>query len=214
MSSFARAAAIVAFLASACAASNTQRSFSARGADGKQVFVVHDKWHAAIVAHRADIPAEKIPELIHFAGADFIEISWGDADFFPAAEAGIGLALKAAFWSKGSVLHLVGFNGTVKETYTGAEILEIGLTEQEFRQLIDFIGAEFQRGQPGREATPSPGLFPHSRFFPATSKFSLLRTCNTWIAEAFRAAGLPVQPGYVFTAGNLAAQMKAFAGVE
>jgi len=155
-----------------------------------------------------------MPEMVHFAGADYIEISWGDADFFPAEESGIGLALKAAFWSSGSVLHLVGFNGAVKETYRGAEIIEIGLSEQEFQRLIGFVGAEFQRQQPGREATPSPGLFPQSRFFPAKSKFSLLRTCNTWIAEAFSAAGLPVSPGYVFTAGNLAAQLRSYGTVK
>jgi uncharacterized protein (TIGR02117 family) len=212
--SFARAAAIVALLVSACAAPKTERNFATGAADAKHVFLVHNEWHAAIVARRADIAVDEIPELVHFSGAHYIEISWGDADFFPAAEAGIGLALKAAFWSRGSVLHLVGFNGTVKETYGGAEVFEIALSEQEFRRLIGFVAAEFQRQQPSREATPSPGLFPGSRFFPAKSNFSVLKTCNTWVAEAFSAAGLPVRPGYVFTAGNLAAQMKDFAAVE
>ena len=214
---FARAVIIVsvlALLASDCAAPKTERNFAAGGANGKQVFVVHNKWHAAIVAKTADIGADEMPELVHFPGAEYVEISWGDADFFPATEGGIGLALKAAFWSSGSVLHLVGFSGAVKETYGGAEIIEIGLSEQEFRRLIGFVSAEFQRKQPGRPATPRPGLFPQSRFFPANGKFSLLRTCNAWVAEAFSAAGLPVRPGFVFTAGNLAAQIKEFAIVK
>ena len=80
--------------------------------------------------------------------------------------------------------------------------------------MIGFVSAEFQRKQPGRPATPGPGLFPQSRFFPANSKFNLLRTCNAWIAEAFSAAGLPVSPGFVFTAGNLAGQIKEFATVK
>jgi len=214
---FPRAAVIVsviALLASNCAAPKTERSFSAGAANTRRVFVVHNKWHAVIVAKKADIAADEMPELVHFPGADYVEISWGDADFFPAAEGGIGLALKAAFWSSGSVVHLVGFSGAVKETYRGAEIIEIGLSEQEFRRLIGFVSAEFQRQQPGRPAIPTPGLFPQSRFFPANGKFSLLRTCNTWVAEAFGAAGLPVSPEFVFTAGNLAAQIKEFATVE
>ena len=205
---------VLALLASDCAAPKTERNFSAGDANAKQVFVVHNKWHAAIVAKQADIGADEMPELIHFPGTEYVEISWGDADFFPAAEGGIGLALKAAFWSRGSVLHLVGFSGVVKEIYSGAEIIEIGLSEQEFRRLIGFVSAEFQRKQPGRPATPGPGLFPQSRFFPANSKFNLLRTCNAWIAEAFSAAGLPVSPGFVFTASNLAGQIKEFATVK
>ena len=205
---------VLALLASDCAAPKTERNFSAGDANAKQVFVVHNKWHAAIVAKQADIGADEMPELIHFPGAEYVEISWGDADFFPAAEGGIGLALKAAFWSRGSVLHLVGFSGVLKEIYSGAEIIEIGLSEQEFRRLIGFVSAEFQRKQPGRPATPGPGLFPQSRFFPANSKFNLLRTCNAWIAEAFSAAGLPVSPGFVFTASNLAGQIKEFATVK
>lgn len=208
---FARAAVVISVLAtllSGCAAPDTDRHPVTGGAVSKQVFIVHNKWHAAIVAQRADIGADEIPELSHFSGAENIEISWGDADFFPAAEGGVALALKAAFWSSGSVLHLVGFNGTPRDTYRGAEILEISLGEQEFRRLIDFISAEFKRAQPGRAATPSPGLFPQSRFFPANSKFNLMRTCNTWVAEALVAAGLPLRPGYVFTAGNLAGQIR------
>jgi uncharacterized protein (TIGR02117 family) len=205
---------VLAFLASACATPKAERNLRADGDSTKPVFVVHNKWHAAIIANRADIAADEMPELVYFAGADYIEISWGDADFFPAAESGIGLALKAAFWSSGSVLHLVGFRGTVKETYRGAEIIELGLSEQEFRRLIGFVAAEFQRQQPGRPANPSPGLFPQSRFFPANGKFSLLRTCNTWVAEAFSAAGLPVSPGYVFTAENLAGQIRELATVN
>jgi uncharacterized protein (TIGR02117 family) len=205
---------VLALLASDCAAPKTERNFTAGDANAKQVFVVHNKWHAAIVANTNDIGTDEMPELSYFPGAEYVEISWGDADFFPAAEGGIGLALKAAFWSSGSVLHLVGFSGTVKETYGGAEIIEIGLSEQEFRRLIGFVSAEFQREQPGRPATARPGLFPQSRFFPANSKFNLLRTCNAWVAEAFSAAGLPVSPGFVFTAGNLAAQIKEFATVK
>ena len=205
---------VLALLASDCAAPKTERNFSAGDANAKQVFVVHNKWHAAIVAKQADIGADEMPELIHFPGIEYLEISWGDADFFPAPEGGIGLALKAAFWSRGSVLHLVGFSGVVKEIYSGAEIIEIGLSEQEFRRLIGFVSAEFQRKQPGRPATPGPGLFPQSRFFPANSKFNLLRTSNAWIAEAFSAAGLPVSPGFVFTASNLAGQIKEFATVK
>jgi uncharacterized protein (TIGR02117 family) len=207
-------ASLLAFLASACATPKGERNLRAGGDNTKRVFVVHNKWHAVIVAKAADIAADELPELAHFPGAEYVELSWGDADFFPAAEGGVGLALKAAFWSGGSVLHVVGFSGPVKDTYRSAEIIEIELSEAEFERLIHFVSAEFQRKHPGRPADPRPGLFPQSRFYPAKSKFSILRTCNTWVAEAFSAAGLPVSPGYVLTAGNLAGQIKQYYAVK
>lgn len=206
--------AALALLASACAVPDTGENLRTVSGNAKSVFVVHNKWHAAIVAKTADIGADQMAELVHFPGAEYVEISWGDADFFPAGEGGIGLALRAAFWSSGSVLHLVGFAGTVQDTYRGAEIIEIELANQEFQKLIAFISAEFQRKQPGRPADPQPGLFPQSRFYAANGKFSILRNCNTWVAEALSAAGLPVRPGLVLTAGNLAAQIKDFATVK
>ena len=75
----------------------------------RTVFVVHDAWHAAIVTKKSDIPIAVLPELRDFPSAEYLEFSWGDRDYFPAPDAGVGLALKAAFWSSGSILHVVGF---------------------------------------------------------------------------------------------------------
>jgi uncharacterized protein (TIGR02117 family) len=180
-------------------------------ARAKRAFVVHDKWHAAIVVSKNDIATDAIPELAHFPGVQYIEFSWGDADFFPAAERRASLALKAAFWSRGSVLHLVGFNGAIKEMYPGAQVIEIALSDTAFSNLVGFLAEEFKRDPPGIAAEPSPGLSGRSRFFPAKSKFSVFRTCNAWVAEAFVAAGLPLRPRLVFTAGNLAVQLRSYA---
>jgi uncharacterized protein (TIGR02117 family) len=211
LSKLARATIIVALIGCACTAPKIDRRTPADASKAHHVFVVHDKWHAGIVVPRAAIAGEQIPELIHFPGAAFIEFSWGDAQYFPDPEGGISMALRAAFWSSGSVLHVVGVAGAVVETYRGAEIIEISLTDEEFQKLVRFIAEEFKRGPDGQPAAPSPGLSANSRFFPANSRFSLLRTCNTWIAEAFQAAGLPVQPAYVYTAGSLAGQLRPLA---
>ncbi len=42
------------------------------------------------------------------------------------------------------------------------------------------------------EASLPPGPLPDARFLPATPGYSLLHTCNTWVARALGAAGLPV----------------------
>jgi uncharacterized protein (TIGR02117 family) len=153
-----------------------------------------------------------MPELRDFPSAEHLEFSWGDRDYFPAPEVGIGLALKAAFWSSGSILHVVGSNGSLENIFPGAEIVEIGLSEEGFQLLIEFVSRTFSRSAPEAPAKARPGLSPNGKFYPAEGKFSILRTCNTWVAEALSVAGLPVSPRYVITARSLGSQVRSLAG--
>jgi uncharacterized protein (TIGR02117 family) len=173
----------------------------------KLVFVVHDSWHAAVVLRKSDIPVDSVPELLDFPNAEFIEFSWGDKDYFPDPDAGVFAAIKAAFWSSGSVLHLVGFSGNIRNFYRSGEVVELRLTAQAHERMIDYISDTFSRPQPKGRAQAHAGLFAYSRFYPATRKFSLLKTCNTWVAEALKSAGLPISPINVITADSLATQM-------
>jgi uncharacterized protein (TIGR02117 family) len=174
------------------------------------VFIVHDSWHAAIVLGKNDIIADALPELADFPDAQFIEFSWGDKDYFPDPDSGMWAALRAAFWSGGSVLHLVGFNDGPAQFYPGAKITELRLDSNGYQRMIGFISQTFAREASSRRAQASPGLFAYSRFYPATGKFSFLRTCNKWVAEALASAGIPITPEMVFTAGNLASQIAEY----
>jgi uncharacterized protein (TIGR02117 family) len=173
----------------------------------KTVFIVHNAWHAAIVLSRGDLGLDALPELSDFPDAKFIEFSWGDQDYFPDPNSGIWAALRAAFWSGGSVLHMVGFSENVGQFYPSAEIFDLRLAPAAQQQLIRFISQTFARANSHSRAQASPGLFAYSRFYPATGKFSVLRTCNTWVAEALASAGLPISAGTVLTAGSLASQL-------
>ena len=173
----------------------------------KSLFIVHDSWHAAIVLGKNDIVPAELPESADFPGAEFIEFSWGDQDYFPDPNSGFFAAIKAALWSSGSVVHLVGVTSTLEQVYRGAEIIELRLSLGAFTRLLASLSKTFLRAQGASRAPAAPGLFPNSRFYPATPKFSLLRTCNTWVAEMLESADVPVSPGLVITAGNLAGQL-------
>src|SRR5574341_978615 len=109
----------------------------------KSVFIVHNSWHAAIVLYRGDLSTEALPELVDFPGARFVEFSWGDRDFFTDPNAGVWAALRAAFWSSGSVLHLVGFDDGVAVFYRGSETTELRLATPAYRLLIEFLSQAF-----------------------------------------------------------------------
>lgn len=173
----------------------------------KSVYILHDTWHTAIVLRPGDISPDTLPELGDFPEAEFVEFSWGDKDYFPDPHAGVFTALKAAFWSSGSVLHVVGFRGDLKTFYRGAAITELRLATTSFDRLTNFISQAFSRPEPRGRSQPNPGLFAHSRFYPSTHRFSVFKTCNTWVAEALESAGLPVSSRQVFTAANLETQI-------
>ncbi|HEY1370997.1 MAG TPA: DUF2459 domain-containing protein [Candidatus Binatia bacterium] len=154
---------------------------------------------------RADIPPGLLREAADFPSAESLEFGWGDWDYYQATDAGPGLATRAAFFSRASALHVVGFNGAARDYFPDSEVYELTVSEEGFRNLIRFISDTFMR-ESGEK--PRPGLYPDSRFYPARGRFHLFRNCNTWVAEALRAAGLPVVSRRVVTAGNLSSQVK------
>jgi uncharacterized protein (TIGR02117 family) len=172
----------------------------------RPVYIVHDSWHAGIVLRRQDLTRKTLPELDDLPGAVFVEFSWGDKDYFPALRPGISLGLKAAFWSSGSVLHVVGLSSTVESFYPNAQIVELHLAQPAYSRLIAYLSGSFARPQTDK-APAEPGLVANGRFYPSNRRFSVLNTCNTWVAEGLQTAGLPVWPGLVITAGQLADQL-------
>lgn len=173
----------------------------------KSVFIVHGGWHAAIVLHIDDISPAIVPEIFDFPQVRFIEFSWGDKDYFPDPHAGPFSAIKAAFWSSGSVLHLVGFADDIARFYPGAQIIALQFAAPAYGKLVSYLSETFARPQPGARASSRAGLYPDSRFYPATGRFALWNTCNTWVAAALAAGGFPISPSFVITAGQLSEEM-------
>jgi uncharacterized protein (TIGR02117 family) len=173
----------------------------------RSVFVVHDSWHAAIVLRKEHLSGADLPELADFPEARFIEFSWGDKDYFPDPNSGFFKALKAAFWSSGSVLHMVGFNESLAQVYPRAKIIPLSLTAPAFERLSGYLSQIFLRPHGQRRAPASAGLYSHSRFYPSAAKFSALNTCNTWVARALESAGLPIAPTGVISAAQLSDQL-------
>jgi uncharacterized protein (TIGR02117 family) len=205
---------LVGLLACGCARPIAGLHRDAEGEKLRSVLIVNHGWHSAIVTKKADTSPKVLPEVRDFPEAEFLAIGWGDRDYYQAPDPGLGLALKAAFWSSGSVLHVAGFKGAAENYFPRAEIFEIFISDKAFQRLIQFIADTFSRPDIAPPVEIRPGLYPDSRFYPATGRFHLLRTCNTWVAEALRAAGLPITPAYAFTAGNLSYQVKDFALVK
>lgn len=205
---------LVVLLALACARPIAELYSSADDERAQSIFVVIYGWHTGIIVKKDDLPEAVWPEVKDFPDVRYVEFGWGDGDYYQAPDPGLGLALKAAFYSSGSVLHVTGFNVAPKTYFHGSEIFQIDLSQKALQQLMRFISSTFLRSAAATPAEARPGLYPESRFYSANGKFHLFRNCNTWVAEALHAAGLPIAPAYAVTAGNLRYQVQKLSGAE
>jgi len=170
------------------------------------VRVLGHGWHTGIVVRRVDIPLDAWPELGFLPPTTYVEVGWGDRAFYETPNAGVGLAIKAAVASDASALHVTGFDRPPGETFAGAEIVAIPLSRRGAAALGRFVSRSYALDAAGRPIELGAGLYPGSRFYAATGRYSLRRTCNNWIAEALSAGGCPISPAWAITAGNVLRQ--------
>ena len=171
--------------------------------------VVSNGWHTGIVLERAAIPPGAIPEAEDFPGAAYLEFGWGDAEFYPAKEFTVGLALRAALFPSAALMHVAGLAAHPGMVFPGNEKLGLEVSAPEFGKLVEFISASFMRiNAAARAFAIAPGLYSFSKFYPAKGKFHLLNTCNRWTARALAAAGLDVDPSWTLRAEGVMAQLR------
>lgn len=130
-------------------------------------------------------------------GNAHLAIGWGAREFYLATptwdQMRPGVALRALALAP-AALHVDVMPGP---PLPDADTRTLHLSRQGYRNLVAFVAASLHRDSAGRPmripATPENGGTGYgsgSLFFEATGRFSPLRTCNTWAADALAAAGV------------------------
>ena len=177
------------------------------------VYVLDHGWHTGIVVPRASVPDDMWPERADFSAFDFVEVGWGDRAYYMAPAGTCGLGCRALCWPTRSVLHVVGVHAPVEQHAPSRVVIAVRLSNKGFRSLCAFVDAAFDRRGRPRAQSLGPGLYGESRFYPARPRYLCHRTCNTWTAQALRAAGCPITPAYALTAANVTRQTRRFGEV-
>ena len=173
------------------------------------IFVTSNGWHSGIVVAKADLPPDRLPETADFPEARFLEFGWGDAVYYPAKQPTFGMSLQAALVPTPAVVHVAGLWGEPARSFPKAEVVLLTIDDENFRRLVDFVDASFERSGAARAAATGPGLYATSRFYPAKGSFHLFNTCNTWTARALAAAGFDVSASGTSRAEALMQQVRA-----
>ncbi|MCX7891332.1 MAG: DUF2459 domain-containing protein [Burkholderiales bacterium] len=204
------AAALFAALAAACAAPRAERLEPPSPQAGAHVvYVVARAMHTGIAVRAADVPADAWPARRDFPHAEYLEVGWGDREYYQAEDPGVWLAARALLWPTPGVLLFVALDAPVARRFEPGDAVALTVTHEGLARLVARVAASHEldaEGRPVRLATLPGGA---GRFYASREAFHLFRTCNVWTADVLREAGVPVVPS--ITAEGLLAQVRELA---
>lgn len=197
------------FLLAGCASPRAPDASLAAGAT-HTLYVVVDAGHTGLAVPAAEVPRDAWPARVDFPDADYLELGWGEREYYTREGNTLWLALRALFWSEASAIHVVGLRGDVAAAFPDAEIRRVTVSREGFGRLVAFVSASHERDQRGRGIVLGPGQRPGSLFYASRRRFHIGETCNTWVARGLREAGVAIDPRWAFTSTGLLAQLRSW----
>lgn len=176
------------FLAGGCATRAAHPGPAEPDAPVRTVWVVSHGWHVGLALRRADV-TDAWPEIGDLDRAGFVEVGWGDGEFYPAPRTTSGMALRAALFSRSSVLQVAGFDVPPARFFAEAPVVEVGVTAAGLDALVRFVRQTYARDPEDRAVRVAPALYGRGWFYRARGRYHLLANSNTWAARALDVAG-------------------------
>jgi uncharacterized protein (TIGR02117 family) len=175
-----------------------------------QISVVDFGWHVGLILPTAELhrvgmemqdsaPDQAIVllDLARQIGqADWLEIGWGDEAFYRAGVTGvldlpIWTGAKALFGSGATVMHIFPGQGAPSLSFPESEVLHLRVGKEGFLRLAVSFADRFARAENGTISDIGPGLYGGARFYAANGRYAVTQTCNTWVSQLLRTAGVP-----------------------
>ncbi len=168
------------------------------------VFVVSQGWHTdiGVEANRLQGPMAVFRSV--FPGARYVMFGYGKRTFMTAPADELAEYLLGPFPGP-AVIETLGLAGDPGQAYGPAHTIRLALSGGADAALSAFLWRALAHGRDGGPKLVAPGWFKGGLFYAATARYSLDHTCNSWVAEALQAAGLPMRSDLVFS-GQLMAR--------
>ena len=178
-------------------------NFQDESNDTHVVYVSSISWHTGII-----IPAYALPDSLwheghDYSNADFLEIGWGDKDFFTHPGFHLWYAFKAVFWPTSSALHINPIHRKVEDFYYRTDVVKIALDDDQLYQLCLYLVDEFMLDENQKIIPVAEGFYQRSHFYKGSSSYYFPNNSNVWVAKALKKAGFPVRPIWHQTTGSV-----------
>jgi uncharacterized protein (TIGR02117 family) len=174
----------------------------------KDVWVIRHGWHTRVAVARADVDPSVWPESRELGDVTYLEVGWGDRDFYRKPAPSVWDALDPIVRPTPSALHVIGYELPPAEMFAGTAVVRVRVSADGFRRLTRFIHEQYvvDGGAPVRIG---PGHLPGSWFYEARDRYHVLANSNGWTLRALQAAGVPVAPWRALTARSAIGQAEA-----
>jgi uncharacterized protein (TIGR02117 family) len=185
------------------------------GAPRKDVWVVRHGWHTRVAMRGGDIDPSIWPERRDFGEAAFLEVGWGDRDFYSKAEASVWDAIDPVLRATPAVLHVVAYDRPPPAVWNDQTVVRLAVPAAGIDRLARFVHDHYARDPAGNAVRLRPGYYPRSAFYLALGRYHALSyNSNDWTASALRTAGVPIQSTPVMTAGTVMGEVAAIAATQ
>jgi len=198
---------LFALLLTAC--SSAPQLGSTDGPRDVTIYVVSHGWHTGIVVPTAEVSRETWPESADFPKAEFLEIGWGDREYYRQHDPGAGTASRAALIGGPGVLQVVGLREPPQRAFPRSDVVALAVSRQGLDRLCRYVSASYERDATDRPIELGAALYGDGRFYASRERFHLFNSCNVWTTRALRAGGLPI--GSSLTAGGVMDEARAAA---
>lgn len=180
---------------------------SSRAQPSENIYVVRRGWHIDIgfAVPALEPPLQSLAA--QFPGARYVFFGFGDQHYLLAKNRN-GPVLLGALWPGKGLILATAVTSTPRAAFGEEQVIALAVTVSEARSVQAFIGRSLNKDavQPYAQ-----GPYEGSLYFAATQKYSAFHTCNTWVAEALKAAPLPIHSVGVIFAGQLWGQVRRLA---
>jgi hypothetical protein len=174
--------------------------------ESSTVYVARRGWHIDIGLAAAALTAPLSQAGRDLPGARYIFFGFADKHYLLAANHRAPVLLSALFPGAGIML-TTGIPNSPAAAFGEKHVIALRVTPDQMRDLQSFIWRSL-RTQDEALKVFQQGPYDGSVYFLAVRKYSAVHTCNTWGAEALRAAGFHVHAKGVIFAWQLWSQAR------
>jgi len=170
------------------------------------IYVARRGWHIDIGFTTADLQGPLAAVGARIPGSDYLFFGFGDRHYLVAKHKNFP-GLLAALWPGAGVVLVTALAAAPEAAFGAENVIRLRVSVAAARAAQAFVWNSLLQ-ESGAPAFYGKGPYEGSLFFGAGPGYSALHTCNTWVAEALRSAGLAVHSRGVLFAWQLWAQTR------
>lgn len=157
--------------------------------------MVSQGWHSGVVVPNNCIPDTLWPDQHDFSDYAYLQVGWGDKDFYQNQEGfNLWYGTKAVVWPTSSALQVMGLHQITNLQYYADETVSVKVSQEGYLNLCQFLQEQFKQSDSSRFIALKDGLYQNSRFFLGSQSYYFPKNSNVWTARALKEAGIDITP--------------------